>query len=273
MPTGDLIAYDLYLRAFSHLGAWQKGRITLALDLLGEALKRDPHYGPALVLAARCHHNLHLNGWTNDPESNRCQAVDLARRALGVAADDPAVLVTAAYVLAYFGEDIDAVIGLNDRALALNPSFARGWMLGGYLRLWAGQPEAAIIHFETTLRLNPRADRASSFLGIGMAHFMARRFEDAQAMFLRALQEHPSWVPTHRFLASCYAHMGRLDEAREAVRQLRTGSDALAQPRAPRAVSFRSALGSRRGTLIGRSERIVAAAALATFARYRDRFE
>jgi len=39
-------------------------------------------------------------------------------------------------------------------------------------------------------------------------------------MLLRSVQERPSWVPTHRFLAACYAHMGRLDEARETIERL-----------------------------------------------------
>jgi adenylate cyclase len=221
-PTNDLTAYDLYLRAFPHLRSWQKEGIVLALDLFGEALKRDSHYGAALAFAARCHQNLHVSGWTSDPESNRREGVDLARRALGAAADDPVVLGNAAYVLSYFGEDIQAAIDLIDRALALNPSFADGWRNGGFVRLWAGQSERAIDYFETSLRLSPRENRAGPFFGIGMAHLVARRFEDAKAMFLRALQERPTWVPTHRSLASCYAHMGRLDEAREVVRRLRT---------------------------------------------------
>ena len=212
-PTNDLTAYDLYLRAYSNSRSWQKEEIVPALDLLGEALKRDPRYGSALALAARCHTALHVNGWTNDPASNRCEGVDLARRALGVAPDDPVVLGNAAYVLAYFGEDIDAAIDLIDRALALNPSFAWGWMNGGFVRLWAGQPEPAITHFETSLRLSPRAETAAPFLGIGTAHFVARRFDDAKAMLLRSLQERPTWPPTHYYLASCYAHLGRLDEA------------------------------------------------------------
>jgi adenylate cyclase len=219
-PTNDLSAYDLYLRAYSHIRSWRKEEIMVALDLLGEALKRDPHYGAALVFVARGHLSLHLSDWTNDPESNRREGVDLARRALGVAADDPVVLGNAAYVLAYFGEDIDASVDAMNHALALNPSFASGWTMGGWLKLWAGQPEPAIKHFEMALRLSP-ADRAGPYLGIGMAHFVARRFEDAKAMLLGALQEHPTWAPTRRFLASSYAHMGRLDEAREAVRQLR----------------------------------------------------
>ncbi len=40
-------------------------------------------------------------------------------------------------------------------------------------------------------------------------------------MLRRSLQERPSWAPTYRFLASCYAHMGLLDQARETVQKLR----------------------------------------------------
>ena len=41
-------------------------------------------------------------------------------------------------------------------------------------------------------------------------------------MLLLSLQEKPNWVPTYRFLAACYSHMGRLDEARETMQRLRT---------------------------------------------------
>jgi len=40
-------------------------------------------------------------------------------------------------------------------------------------------------------------------------------------MLLRSLQEHPGFAPTYRFLAACYAHMGRLDDARKIVERLR----------------------------------------------------
>ena len=41
-------------------------------------------------------------------------------------------------------------------------------------------------------------------------------------MLLRSLQESPNSVPTHRWLAVCCAHMGRLEEAREMINRLRT---------------------------------------------------
>ena len=53
-----------------------------------------------------------------------------------------------------------------------------------------------------------------------MGHFFARRFENAAATLLLSLQEAPTWVPTYRFLAACYAQMGRLDEARRTADRL-----------------------------------------------------
>jgi hypothetical protein len=49
-------------------------------------------------------------------------------------------LVNAAYALAYFGEDIEAAMGLIDRALALNPGSARGWFESGWLGCGQGSP-------------------------------------------------------------------------------------------------------------------------------------
>jgi adenylate cyclase len=219
-PTSDITAYDLYLRALSKAYSWRKEEIIQALDLLRQAIERDARYGTALALAAHCQYALHVNGWSDDPQASRRKGVDLARQALRVGGDDPEILHNAAYTLGYFGEDIDTAIELIDRALELNPSFAVAWHRSGWLRLWAGQPDLAVKQFETALRLSPHDHRAGNFMSIGVGHFFSRRFEDAAAMLLRSLQEHPGWAPTYRFLAACYAHMGRLDEARETIKRL-----------------------------------------------------
>ena len=139
-PTSDLTAYDLYLRALSHLYPRDKEGTVAALDLLERAIGREPRYGPALALAAMCHEELFTSGWTNDAEAARRSGSDLARRALRVCGDDPTILVNAAAALAYFGEEIGTMMALVDRALTVNPSFARGWHVSGVLWLWAGQP-------------------------------------------------------------------------------------------------------------------------------------
>jgi len=136
--------------------------------------------------------------------------------------DDPGTLVDAAHALASQGEDIGAMLALVDRALAINPNFARGWHVAGVLRNWAGQPDNAIDHLETALRLSPRARVGTTLHQIGMAHFFARRFHLAEPKLLLAIQDDPRLPMTYRLLAACYAHTGRLEEARSVISRLRT---------------------------------------------------
>jgi adenylate cyclase len=226
-PTADLTAHDLYLRA--HAMIWSSARqISEALPLLEQAIARDPCYGPALAWAGYCCFRLLLDGRSDDP-AHRVKGLDFARRALEVAADDPGILVNAAQALAYFGEDIGAMMALVDRALALNPNFARGWHVSGVLRMSAGQPDIAIAHVETSLRLSPRARVGTALAIIGEAHFLARRFDEAAPHLLLAIQEDPSLTVPYRYLAACYAHMGRLAEARVIVSRLRAISSVVIQ--------------------------------------------
>ena len=220
-PTTDLTAYDLYLRALAAFFPITKERIFEALGLLEQAIAIDRHYGPALSWAAICHMRLVIDGWAEEPETSRRKAIDLARQALQVAENDPGILANAALVLARFGEDIGAMIGLVDRALALNPSFARGWYRSGLLRVWAGQPDLAIEHVETSLRLSPRERMGVPLSVMGMAYFFKRQFDEAASKLLLSIQDHPGFPPSYRILAACYAHMGRLDEARAIVARLR----------------------------------------------------
>jgi TolB-like protein len=217
--TEDLTAYDLYLRAYAMVLSSAR-QTPDALRLLEQAVERDPRYGPALAWAAFCCARLLFDDRSEDHEADRLKGIDFARRALEAAGDDPVILAEAAVALAYFGEDIGAMIVLVDRALALNPNFARGWHSSGVLRLWAGQPDVAIEHIETSLRLSPRARVGSSLFDMGAAHFFSRRFDEAVPKLLPAIQEDPGFPESYRILAACYAHMGRLDEAREVVARL-----------------------------------------------------
>jgi len=219
-PTNDLTAYDLYLRAYAMVFS-SGALIPEALRLLEQAIARDPRYGPALAWAAICCRRLVMDGRSGDREADRLKGADLARRALQVAGDDPGVLANAALALAHFGEDIGAMMALIDRALALNPNYARGWHISGLLRLMAGQPDIVIEHVEASLRLSPRARVGNSLAVVGYAHFLSRQFDQAVPRLLLAIQEDPSLPQPYRFLAACYAHMGRLDEARAIVTRLR----------------------------------------------------
>jgi TolB-like protein/class 3 adenylate cyclase len=222
-PTASLTAYDYYLRALPSISAFDKNAAKRALDLLNRAIEHDARYGGALALAAFWRLQLAVNGWTDDETLNRDEAIELARRALQVADDDPVPLADAAGVLASFGGDLDTSIRLIDRSLELNPSCVIAWHWSAWLRLSAGDPDLATEHFEKSLRLDPRGQglRPIYLTGLGVAHFMRHQFAEACPLLLESLQRLPSYVTTYRFLAACYAHLGRLYEAREIIKRLR----------------------------------------------------
>jgi adenylate cyclase len=162
------------------------------------------------------------NGWSDHADRNRRTGIDYGRRALAAAGEDPGTLANAAVALANFGEDIGTMIGVLDRALALNPSFARGWYLSGAVKLWAGDPDGAIECVEESLRLSPRARVGNQLAILGMAYLLKRSFDEAASKLLMGIQDSPAGPHPYRALAACYAHMGRLAEAHEIIERLRT---------------------------------------------------
>jgi hypothetical protein len=83
------------------------------------------------------------------------------------------------------------------------------------------------------MRLSPRASVGSSFVVIGSAHFLARRFDESVPKLLLAIQEDTSFPLPYRYLAACYAHLGQLDDAREVVDRLQAITPIVLQDRRP----------------------------------------
>ena len=252
--TSDLTAYDLYLRALPHVTAREQDRLAHAFDLLGRAIVRDPHYGPALTLTAYYHYQLDLHGWADDRGQNRRKSVDLARQALRCAPDDPEVLAHAAHVLGYFDEDLDAAVALVDRALVLNPSYANGWYWSGVVRNWVGRPDLALEHFANFLRLSPRERFPFYLNAIGIALFFARRFERGgreTTGIAAAISEPGTDLPLSRcFLCAYGADPGSTRDRRAHARAepQRAGErHAVPEPAVPRALPVGPAPGRGRG--------------------------
>jgi tetratricopeptide (TPR) repeat protein len=71
--------------------------------------------------------------------------------------------------------------------------------------------DQAIEHLETAQRLSPHSRvGAPSLAVIGCCHLLARRFDQAEAKLLLAIQQDPYFTYSYSYLAACYAHMGRL---------------------------------------------------------------
>ena len=215
----DLTAHDLYLRALPDCYSCNAQRLRRALYLLEQAIGRDPGFGPALAAAAGCRQFLGVSGWVEDPATSRFEALELVHQALQADGHAPAVFTEAARVLAHFTEEIDSAVAMVEHALHHNPSYARGWCWNGWVRLFVGQPEVAIEHFRTAVRLNPR--HQPYLTGIGVAHFFSRRYCDAAEALTHSLIELPGWPTTYRFLAASYAHQEEREKARAVFDRLR----------------------------------------------------
>jgi TolB-like protein/class 3 adenylate cyclase len=235
-PTTDLTAYDAYLRADAIVASSAR-QVPEALQLLEQAITRDPNYGTALAEAAICCMRLCVDGTSTDREADSRKGAEYARRALRAAGDDPGVLANAAHALAHFGEDLDAMTALADRALSINPNYARGWYVSGQIRRWAGDLDVAITHFEAALRLSPTGRVGPALEYIGVALFLSRRFEEALPKLLQSIQADTGRTVPYRYLIACYAHLGRIDEARATLARLR----ALTQKVMPSVAHWRNA--------------------------------
>ncbi len=223
----ELTAFELRLRAQPILSLG-KASILRSLGLLEKAIALDPTCAPALADAANCLQLLDINGWAKDRRSNRQKALDYARRALQFASDAEPV-ATAAHVFAYFSENIDAALGLGEQAVSLNPNNARGRFSHGMARLYAGRLDEALASFEASIRLSPRDLRSRrNVAGVGLVHFLNRRFDEAIPRLRLMAQEFPYWATPYCALASSYAHLGHGGEARTVAARLKAADAALA---------------------------------------------
>jgi adenylate cyclase len=217
-PTEDQDAYDFYLRGRGKAAFETESEQALrdAIELFDEAIARDPEFAVALAWASNTHLNIALLH-SEDAEPEKEIALELARRAVKAGSHDYQVMAWSAYTYLQCGYDISTVITMVEQAVALNPGDSLPRYSTGWTYNFAGRPQAAIAEFDIGLRLDPRSPyRQRMEGGIGWALYHLHRFEEAIPL-LRVCAEHDSsleWL-FMRTVASCYAHLGRFDEARK----------------------------------------------------------
>ena len=216
-PTED--AYDLYLRALPHYRTQAKAGNAETLRLLTRAIDLDPDYGAALALAGSAHSRNRSFGWTDAPEQDRQRAVEMARRALRAAGDDPEVQIRAASVLS---QDADEdVTHLFKRALALNPASSIAHIVAANYELTFGDPARAQDHIETSMRLDPLSSMRATQVGmLGAALFAQGKFAESVAALKQSGHLNPAIPQLYAQLASCYGHLGDLPAAKAALADL-----------------------------------------------------
>jgi|KBSMisStandDraft_5_1062788.scaffolds.fasta_scaffold23246_4 adenylate cyclase len=219
-PTHSIDAYDCYLHGLRESNELTRESNEAAFQSFMKAIALDPGFAIAHAKAAYCINMRKVNGWLGDPETESAQACRLARRALDLGRDDAATLVVAGYVLAYVGGELDAGAEFIGRALMLNPNLAEGWASSSWIQVCLGNPQAALEHVATAMRLSPADPRAYVFhLFTSMAHLSAGNADQAIESAKRVLHDKPV-LGAMRILAISCALAGRLDEARSVLARM-----------------------------------------------------
>ena len=154
-------------------------------------------------------------------DEGAAEGARLAKKAVDLAGDNSTALYMAGQALAYLAREYDAALVAMERSLALSPSSAAAHAYCGWVHVYRGEGAQALDRFRDALRLSPYDDMALLFSSeIARAYLVEKKYEEAVAAARRPLQGNAHWAGTWRILAASYAHLGQLDEARDAVQRL-----------------------------------------------------
>jgi len=227
-PTESLDAYDHFLRGMANFYRQTQDATSEAISHFSKAIELDPNFAAAFGMAAQCYFWRKANGWMIDRAQEIAEGVRLARRAVELGKDDAIALARGGHSLAHLAGDLDAGIAFIDRALALNPNLAAAWHLGGFLKVFHGEPDTAMKYLAQTMRLSPLDVEIHRMqTGMAFAQMFTGRFDEASTWATKALREMPDYLPGLSVAAASHALAGRMEEASRAMQRLRQIDPAL----------------------------------------------
>jgi adenylate cyclase len=220
-PPESLDAWETYQRGLWHLWSFTRDDNAEAQRVLRRAQELDPGFATAYAFESYSHYLHTMLGFSEAPAESLAAALTAAKRALALDDKDPVAYFALGRVYMMRGEH-DASVAELETALALNPSFAQAHHGLGSALMLAGRLEDAAEALDKALRLSPR-DPVSwgTLCWRSLTCTLMQQYEAAVEWGRRAAH-----VPraagggywSHAVLAAPLAHLGRIEEARAAVK-------------------------------------------------------
>jgi TolB-like protein/class 3 adenylate cyclase/tetratricopeptide (TPR) repeat protein len=220
-PTESLDAYDYYLRGRANTYQLTREANNETLRLFYKVIELDPEFASAYGMAASCYTFRKLNRWMTDRSQEITETARLARRAVELGKDDAIALCSAGFALAYVVGDLDDGTAFIDRALVVDPNYARAWGLSGWVRGYRGEPEVALEHLRQAMRLSPLDPYLFGVqTATAHAHFFAGRYDEASSWAQEAVRNQPNYLAGTLIAAASNALAGRVADAKKATARL-----------------------------------------------------
>lgn len=216
-PTDNVEAYDLFLKGRASYHRYTSENLLEARKCFEEAIEIDPNFADAYAYLSYCH----FQAWFQlGPEfdDNFERANELAER--GVALDSTsAVALTRLGWIQTFMRRHDQAIANMEKAFALAPNNADvNATFGQILNYW-GDPKRGLKMMEKAFSLEMFVPPNWEFQ-VGCSRLLLRQYDQAASRFLKTIERAPKWVPGYLYLASAYAGLDRLEDARDATKQV-----------------------------------------------------
>jgi len=211
-------AYDYVLRARAIVSESVETN-KLSRALYEKALSLEPTSVPALIGLGLTLFIDWVSRWNGAMDDILERAYSVARQALALDSSDYRAHLLLGLVQSNRKQTAEALMHYQ-RAMALNSNDADGAAHMGGLFVDMGRFSEALDWLQKAVRLNP-LHPAWYLYGIGEAHYGARQYEQAIAPLQAAINRFPTFITPRRHLAAAYAQMGRLDEARTEIAEMR----------------------------------------------------
>jgi serine/threonine protein kinase/TolB-like protein/Tfp pilus assembly protein PilF len=191
-PTGDLVAFDLYSRA-SHMfpGASFGGGMAnfgQAIDLLNQAVARDPSFFDAYCQLAWAHDELYHGGLDHTPA--RLSLAEAAiQAAFRLRPDDGETHLARAWNLYHGHLDYDGALAELEVARQTLPNDSGLFETMGFVLRRQGHWEESTRSLERAIELDPR--NVNTLYQIGLSYGGFRRYAEQKSKFDRILTMEP----------------------------------------------------------------------------------
>jgi adenylate cyclase len=222
--TTSVEAYDLLMKGRYQEGSFSKQGNARAISFYRQAVALDPEFAEAYARMANMYDLRSRFGWSDDIGGDRKRALQFARKAIALDANDPYSYWTLGRILSREQDESggslsESVIAL-ERAITLNPNYADAYAYLSLLYLGVGKPDEAHSAIQTAMRLNPRYP----FWYIrnrGLIYYMEEKYSPAIADLEQSVEQNPTTFIGRWWLAAAYAQAGRQEDAAWQMEEIR----------------------------------------------------
>jgi TolB-like protein len=216
-PNPD--SMDLY---FQGLAWYNKGRtpdnLAQARGFFDRALIADPDNVDALIGSAAANADAGSLLFVTDPAAAFAAAEAKLSKALSSVPDHARGHMYLGLVDIMTKRAAEGIAEC-EHALALDRNLASAHSIIGSGKVCIGRAEETEAHIGEALRLSPRDTSAHIWMGVaGLAKLHIGSYEQAVAWCRRAIEANRNYPQAYFWLAAALAQLGRLDEARSAVK-------------------------------------------------------